>query len=257
MPIVGELAGRRYPIAVEVVAASRAADPAAGPDELADRLIRQCARDLAIGGAVAGGAAASPVSGAAAVAATVGIDATFGIGRLSELIMEIGLVYGHDQSSIDERTAAVTAVLGLSEGAAIGLTGIAARVGSRGGARLVSKLPGVAGGPQAAAGATRRAAARTTVGRLSNSKGPWSLAALIPYTIGAGVGAAGNALLARSVGSAARQYFAALPPPRHDAIVEDAGTGDVVDEPLEEPSGSTSRRDADIVDAVIVERGQN
>ena len=43
--------------------------------------------------------------------------------------------------------------------------------------------------------------------KLSTSKGPWSLTALLPYGIGAGVGAAGNLVLARAVGRAAKEYF--------------------------------------------------
>lgn len=253
---MGRLVDQRYPAVVEAVSCLRADAPDASADELADLLIRRCARELAIGGAVAGGAAAAPVAGVTVAAASVGADATYSMGRLSELIMGIGLIYGHDQSTVDERTAVVLAVLGLSESAAVGLTGIAARVGSRSGARLVAKLP-AAGTAPAGAGATRRA-----IAKLSSSKGPWSLAALIPYGIGAGIGAAGNAVLARSVGSAAKQYFAANavdPLQRHAPIIEDAGEGDIVEEPIvEEAQEGVSRPNAsrghvDIVDAIIVD----
>lgn len=245
MPLVGKVVDQRFASAVDAVAWLRSQEPAADPDDLVDRLIRRCARDLAIGGAVAGGAAASPGAGAAALAAGVGADATYSLGRLSELIVSIGLVYGHDQHAPDDRTAAVLAVLGLSEGAAIGLTGIAARVGSRGGARLVARLPGAE---------RRPSAAQRAMAKLSTSKGPWSLAALLPYGIGAGVGAAGNAVLAATIGSAARQYFSALPPPRHEAILEDAGEGDLLeDEPLQPRPSARRFDDSDIVDAVIVD----
>lgn len=223
--MVRRVVDQRFAASVDVVAALRYEDPGATPDQLADRLIRRYARELAIGGAVAGGAAASPVAGATVVAATAGADVTYSIGRLSELIMAIGVVYGHLESGADERTAAVVAVLGLSEGAAVGLTGIAARIGSRSGARLLARLP--SGQSPTTGGATRRA-----VNRLSNAKGPWSLAALVPYGIGAGVGAAGNALLARSVGAAAKQYFAATAVDIHlrfEPVVEDAGLGEIVD----------------------------
>lgn len=239
---------QRYTMAVEAVSRLRAEDPAATADELADQLIRRCARELAFGGAVAGGAAASPVAGVAVAAATAGADATWSMGRLSEMIMGIGLIYGHPQHTVDERTALVLAVLGLSESAAVGLTGLAARVGSRGGARLVSRLPSGAAAP-ASAGTTRRALAR-----MSSSKGPWSLAALVPYGLGAGIGAAGNAVLARSVGRAAQQYFSSAmspAPPRHEPVAEDAGEGEVVEEPTAAPTRPVD--DAEIVDAIIVE----
>lgn len=252
-PIVDRLVDQRFSAVVEGVSRLRADHPDASTDELADQLIRRCARDLAIGGAVAGGAAAAPVAGVTVAAASAGADATYSMGRLSELIMGIGLIYGHDQATVDDRTAVVLAVLGLSESAAVGLTGIAARVGSRGGARLVARLPTTGTAP-AGAGATRRA-----VAKLSSSKGPWSLAALIPYGIGAGIGAAGNAVLARSVGSAAKQYFAANvvdTTMRHTPVIEDAGEGEIVEDrspPPSTPAGATGFVDADIVDADIVD----
>jgi hypothetical protein len=43
---------------------------------------------------------------------------------------------------------------------------------------------------------------------MSAKRGPWGLAALLPYTLGASVGAAGNLALAVSVGRAATRYFA-------------------------------------------------
>ncbi len=245
---------QRFAMAVEAVSRLRAEDPSATPDELADRLIRKCAKELAVGGAVAGGAAASPVAGVAVAAATAGADATYSMGRLSEMIMGIGLIYDHPQNTVDERTALVLGVLGLSESAAVGLTGLAARMGSRGGARLVAKLPTGASTP-ASAGATKKA-----IAKLSNTKGPWSLAALIPYGIGAGVGAAGNAVLARSVGRAAKQYFSGSwspDPPTYAPTTEDVGEGEVVEEP-DAASAAPSQpgrpsADDDIVDAVIVE----
>ena len=66
VPIVDRMVDQRFAMAVEAVSRLRAEDPTATPDELADRLIRRCAKELAVGGAVAGGAAASPVGGGAA-----------------------------------------------------------------------------------------------------------------------------------------------------------------------------------------------
>lgn len=252
---------QRFATVVDTVSRLRGEHPADTPDQLADRLIKRCARDMAVGGAVAGGAAASPVSGVAVTAATAGADATYSMGRLSEMIMGIGLIYGHPQHSVDERTALVFAVLGVSETAAVGLTGIAAKVGSRSGARLVSKLP-TGSAPPPTAGVTKKA-----VAKLSNSKGPWSLAALVPYGIGASVGAAGNTVLARSVGKAAKQYFSgglSPEPPTHSPMTEDGGEGEIVDEPAEYRSArsdatavprppSSGAWDDEIIDAEIVD----
>jgi hypothetical protein len=97
VPIVDRLVDQRFAMAVESVSRLRAEHPGADADALADLLIRRCARELALGGAMAGGAAASPVAGVAMAAATTGADATYSMGRLSELIMGLGLIYGHTE----------------------------------------------------------------------------------------------------------------------------------------------------------------
>jgi len=157
-------------------------------------------------GAVTGGAAASPIAGMAVAAASAGADAAFNVSRLGEMIMGLGIIYGHEALSIDERRTAVLAVMGIADGAAVGMTGLAARAGARGGARVLQRLP--AAGTTVAKGA---GVGRKAMAKMANTKGPWSLTALIPYGIGAGVGAAGNALLARAVGRAAKEYFSGAP----------------------------------------------
>ncbi len=259
-PFVDRVVEHRYGAAVGDVASLRAQFPGDTPDELANRLIRRYAKDLAVGGAISGGAAASPVAGVAVAAASAGADATFSVGRLGEMIMAIGLAYGHASTTVDERRAAIVTVMGLADGAAVGMSGLAARAGAKGGARVLQRIP--TGSPPATATARRRA-----LSKLNSTKGPWSLTALIPYGIGAGVGAAGNALLARTVGRAAKEYFSTR-------VTHDPATStppeviEVLDEETEllDPdvdhfggaatTGATDRavaHDDDIVDAEIVD----
>ncbi len=208
---------QRYAAALDTVARLRTEHPRESSEELADRLVRQCARDLAVGGAMSGGAAASPVAGLTVAAATLGAEATYGVSRLGEMVMAVGIVHGFEHGSARDRLTWVAAVLGASEGAAIGLTGVAARAGAVGGARVLRRLPS-ATAALAGAGRTRRLA-----GRLAARGGPWSLAALVPYGIGAGVGAAGNAALAWSVGRAAKRYFSTHGDPSETAKGAQAG----------------------------------
>ena len=205
-PVVDRLVAQRHLAAAADVAGLREEHPTDSPDDLADRLIRRYAKDLAMTGAVTGGAAASPVAGMAVAAASAGADAAFNVSRLGEMIMGVGIIYGHEALSIEERRTAVLAVIGIADGAAVGVTGLAARAGARGGARVLQRLP--AAGTTLAEGA---GVGRKAMTRMANTKGPWSLTSLIPYGIGAGVGAAGNALLARAVGRAAKEYFSASP----------------------------------------------
>ena len=245
MPLVERLVEQRHAAASDDVDRLRAEHPHADRDQLADLLIRTCMKDMALGGAITGGAAASPVAGVAVAAASAGADATWSVSRLGELIMGLGIIYGHEQASRSERAVWVAAILGVSEGAAVGMTGLAARIGARGGARLIARLP-AAGAGTAKAG--RLARAGSGVSRLASKKGPWSIAALVPYGIGAGVGAAGNAALAQAVGRAAKQYFAGLPEGgaasagRRAGSDRQAATGTVDDV-----------EDADIIDVEFVE----
>lgn len=195
---------QRYSAAVEAVERLRNDYPDDDVDALVSKLMRACARDLALGGAVSGGAAAAPRAGAAGMAANMGAEVAIGAGRLGEMVMAIGILHGLEDATTKERATWLAAILGVSEGAAAGLTGVAARAGSKAGGRMLSKV--AAAGAMAGAGRTRRAA-----GRMATKGGPWSLAALIPYGIGAGVGAASNAALAWSVGRASRRYFATHP----------------------------------------------
>ena len=233
--MVDRVVEQRAAVAAEQVARLRAEHPDDSPEELANRLIRRCAKDMSIAGAVSGGAAAAPVAGMAVAAASAGIDSAFSMNRLGELIMGIGEVYGHGIDSHDERRTAILAVIGLVDGAAVGVSGLAAKAGVRGGARVLRKVP------SPTTGAVTGGVARRTVTKLGAKSGPWSLAALVPYGIGAGVGAAGNGLLARAVGKAAKEYFAAAEAaPHHDPIIEEADDAEVLDPEVLDPEGFES-----------------
>lgn len=229
-PALERVVEQRYASALAVVTELKREHPQDSPEELANRLIRRYAKDMAIGGAVAGGAAASPVAGMAVAAASAGVESAYSVGRLGELIMSIGLLYGHTPTSVEERRAAVLAVMGMADGAAVGVSGLAARAGSRGGARVLRRLPAL-GSPTAAAGAG--GVGRRAMARVASSKGPWSVAALVPYGIGAGVGAAGNALLVRAVGRAAKEYYGGSsrwPKVEHHDLDDEVIDAEIVDE---------------------------
>jgi hypothetical protein len=195
------IAEQRHTAAVESVAAAREAHPADDTHALTNRIIRQCAKDLAIAGAMSGGAAASPAAGPVGAAAVLGAEGALNAARLGEMVMAIGVLHGHTDSPSGDRALWLAAALGASESTVLGLTGMAARAGVRGGAQLLGRVP--SGSTAAGTGVIGRTAAK-----MSTKRGPWGLAALLPYTLGASVGAAGNLALAVSVGRAATRYFA-------------------------------------------------
>ena len=219
----------------------RAEHPGASPEDLVNRVVRQTAKEMAIGGAMTGGAAASPVAGITMAAAAVGTDAAFNANRLGEMVMAIGLIYGHGDATVEERKLWLVAVMGMADSAAVGLSGLAARWGARGSSRLLAKVPS--------------SSKKAFVAKAARSGSPWGLAALLPYGVGAGVGAAGNAALVLAVGRAAREYFTRTPP-RDGRVAEyvDEDTVLLDDEPAPAPPPGPAGDDPDddIVDAEIV-----
>lgn len=172
------------------------------PEPVVDRIVRKYLRELATVGAVSGGTAAMPGAGTASAAAISSVDLAFSVGKLCEMVLAIGVAYGHDMDSIDRRRAFVLSVLAAGNGAAAGIDTAAGRLGAAGGARVLAKIPEEALGNVNAILGTR------LVTKFATEQGLIRLGRLVPFGIGAAVGGAGNALLVRSVAGAARLFFA-------------------------------------------------
>lgn len=197
----------RYDSAVALVSAIRARPGVHSPDDVVDELVRKYTRELAAVAALSGGAAALPGTGTAAAVLATGADVAYTIGKLSEMVLAIGVTLGHDAHSIEERRAWVLAVLSMGKGAVSGVEGLAGRVGAEGGARIVTTITGT----QLDSVNSRLAA--KVLARLATEQSAARLGRLLPFGIGAGVGATGNVLIVRSVARAARRFFATPPSP--------------------------------------------
>jgi hypothetical protein len=209
---LGELVDRivdtRYRAAVEEVDRLRSEQPSATPAQLSDVLIRRAQRRLAAVAALSGGAAASPGLGTTAVLATAGLDAAWTMSRLAELIMAIGIAHGYDAPSFAERKAWVLAALAMSNGATGSIDELAGRLGVRGGVSLIRQL-----GPARLDSLNSRLAAKLAT-RLLVRDSLLTIGNVVPFGIGAGIGATGNALITRTVGKAAVRLFSTSAPPR-------------------------------------------
>ena len=186
---------------------ARASLPTAAPGVLANVIVSRVAREMAGMGALSGAVAMAPAVGTVASLATSAADVGVAFGRISTMIMAVGLAHGVDLSSEEVRKQHVYAVLGGAESQLqpnerkagelkkmLGKQAVGARttlpaigrvndvVASRVGIKVVEKL--------AAKGLAVR------------------LATLLPMGIGAGVGAVGNRALVTSVGRTAVAYFA-------------------------------------------------
>ena len=174
-------------------------------DEIVDELVRKYSKELAAVAALSGGAAALPGTGTAAAVLATGADVAFTIGKLAEMVLAIGVAHGHDARSIEERRAWVLAVLSMGKGAVSGVEGLAGRIGAEGGARIVTTITST----QLDSVNSRLAA--KMLARLASEQSAARLGRLLPFGIGAGVGAAGNVLIVRSVARTARKFFAVGP----------------------------------------------
>lgn len=201
LPSVDRLVESRYDAAAALVARLRAEHPDVTDDQLVERIVRRFSRELGVVAAMSGGAAAVPGAGTAAAVLTAGAHVAYSVSRLGEMVLAIGIAYGHDAASFEERKAWVLAVLSMSRGAVAGLDGLAAKIGAEGGAAALASLTG------AQLESINSKLAAKVVAKLSTDAAVSRLGRVLPFGIGAGVGAAGSIAIARSVARQARRFF--------------------------------------------------
>lgn len=196
LALVDKAVVSRYPAAQASVRKVAARHPGADLPTLTKALITRTARDVARVAALSGTAAASPGVGTGAAVMATGADLAYTVTRLGELIMAIGILHGRDPSTVAERREWVLTVLGGPRAARMPAEALVAEVETLRRTRTlgVEQLNTRLGAKIAARLATRDGVA-ARLGRL------------LPFGIGAGVGAAANWMAARNVGRAAAAYF--------------------------------------------------
>jgi len=192
----------RYGAAEQLVADTRRRlGAAADVDQVVDAIVKKYTRELAAVAAVSGGTAAVPGVGTSVSLAMASADLAYTMGRLAEMVLAIGVAHGHDAQSFEARKTWVLAVLGMGRGAVVGVDGLAGRVGSEGGARLVTSITSTQLDKVNSKLATK------LLTKLTTEQAALRMGRVLPFGIGAGVGAAGNAMIVRSIGRAAREFF--------------------------------------------------
>jgi hypothetical protein len=132
---VDQVVTSRYEAVVDIVDSLRAEHPTRPPADLADLIIARYRRELGAMGAASGGIAAVPGIGTGIMVAGSVSETGWSVVRLGQMILELGVVYGHDARNVGERRAWVLAVMALALGAADGLQQTAGIVVRRGGGR--------------------------------------------------------------------------------------------------------------------------
>jgi hypothetical protein len=176
-------------------------------DELIKLIVKRYTRELAAVSALTGGAAAIPGAGTGTALATSTADLAYSITKMGEMILAIGIASGHDAQSLEQRRSWVISVLTMANGAAAGVEGMAGRIGSTGGARLVSRIP-----DESLSSINAKLSAQVLT-KFGIEQGALRIGRLVPFGIGAGIGAAGSAVITRSTAKAARSFFERQEPP--------------------------------------------
>ncbi len=206
MTSVDHVVATRLGQAEALVRKIRAERPTATHAQVADAVIKKFSRELAGAGALSGAIAAAPAVGTTASLATAVADIGLAFARITEMVMAVGVAYGHDLSNDAQRKASVYHVLS-------GATGELTTV-EKSAADMKKHIGKTAVGAKTPAATTTRIVTKVgtrMVAKLATKEAMVKVASLIPLGIGAGVGAAGNKALASSVGRTAKKFFDTWP----------------------------------------------
>ena len=192
------------PVVLAYVGKVRERNPAATPAELIARLERHYLSAVVGLGGASGAAAAVPGVGTAAALASGAAEIAAFVSATAMFVLAVAEVHGLPVSDPEVRRALVLAVL-LGESAEAALTYGAFE------APHWAQVIGRTASRDRVAGVNARLA-KIALGRFGRRQGALALGRALPLGIGAGIGAVGNAALARAAIASARKAFG--PPPR-------------------------------------------
>ncbi len=201
-------------------------------DERIRSISKSFRRELGAMGAASGAVAAAPGLGTAAAASALAADLGWFAMRATDLIMTIGAVHGHTESTVEERRAWVLAVLAFGGDAAEEFAGLIEAVeieilpdGDRFREGL-GRAAGLAGSDALTVDSLRRInsnLATKVAARYGSRRGAVALGKLLPFGIGAVWGGASTWALIRTVGSHAERLFAAEGDRRRPRPIDERG----------------------------------
>lgn len=224
IPAIDKIVEVRYEPARLAVEKLQRAHPDATPAQIGDIIIRRARTELGTTGAAAGGLASVPGVGTGAAISASAADVTWTISRIAEMVLALGIAYGHTAAEIEERRAWVLAVLATASGAAAGLNGVAADLGKKGGVKIVKSIP-----MSQIVRLNRMLGGRVVV-KWGTIQGSIRLGTIIPLGVGAAIGGGGNMFLVNRVGGHACNFF-------DDGLGPDSFEAGVVVSPSPEPLG--------------------
>jgi hypothetical protein len=181
-------------------------------DERVSSVLKSFRRELTTVGAATGAVAAAPALGTTAAASALIADlAWFGM-RAADLIMTVGAIRGHTESTVEERRAWVLAVLAFGEEAATQFTNLVREIDASlaTGEQVTARAAGMVGGDAATLDALRRinsSLASQVLKKYGTRRSVLAVGKLLPFGIGAVVGGGANYAFVRVVGRQADRFF--------------------------------------------------
>jgi hypothetical protein len=198
---IDQVVGSRYEPAVDNVRVLRTRHSTASQSELTDEIVSRYRRELGGMGAASGGIAAVPGVGTGLMVAGSVSESGWSVVRLGQMILEVGVIYGHDAREIEERRAWVLAVMALALGLAEGLEESAGLIVRRGGVAALKAMP------VAQVARVNRLVASRLILRWGSTQAAIRLGNAVPLGVGAAIGVGANVLLVNVVGARAKAFF--------------------------------------------------
>lgn len=189
------------PVVVAYLDRVRAKHPTASPADVIDQLERRYLAAVIGTGAASGGAAAMPGVGTGASIATGAAEIAAFVGATAMFVLAVAEVHGVPISDPQVRRALVLTVL-LGD---VAESAVEAAAGAPHWAHVLGRTN------RDAIGGVNAKLAHLMVGRFGARQSALLLGRAIPFGIGAGIGAAGNAALAKGAIGTARRAFGPAP----------------------------------------------
>jgi hypothetical protein len=177
-----------------------------GPrDEQVAVVTARIRRELGLAGAASGGTAAVPGVGLVTVSAAFAAELGWSTVRLTDLIMTIAVIHGHDRATFEERRMWVLSILAYRDGAAGVLAKLMAELAETSGRGSMRRLS------ERSVQKINASVARVVVRRYGTRAGVAAVGRAVPFGVGAALGYGINSRTVAMVSEHTHAFFTDFP----------------------------------------------
>lgn len=192
---------KREPAIQETVRKLRLELPEATPEELVENLIRRRRRHLAMTAAASGAVSIVPGLGTLGVIGVGTVQSMYALEQELELVLAVGLIFGHLPSEHEDRTLEALVVIGIAGGAIKIRDNVLIAGSQRLALHLLTTYPQLLLSRVGSAALTR-----ILTGTVGSQVGA-VIARTLPAAVGIGVGAGFDWITVTALGNAALRYY--------------------------------------------------